>query len=125
MAFDMLIAPSNPYISIWPILAVRGLRDAVEQTPSPVVGVSPLIGGKAVKGPADRMMRRIAGGTSPPHVARCYPGLLDTLVIDEADAAGVKGLEAAGVRPHVTRTLMTDRRAARRLAEQVLEAAGT
>jgi LPPG:FO 2-phospho-L-lactate transferase len=119
------IAPSNPYISIWPILAVRGVRDAVERTSRPVVGVSPLVGGKAVKGPADRMLRWLAGGTSPSHVAGCYSGLLDTLVIDEADAAGAQGLEAAGVRPHVTRTLMTDRRAARRLAEHVLEAAGT
>jgi LPPG:FO 2-phospho-L-lactate transferase len=120
----VVIAPSNPYISIWPILAVRGLREALEQTSRPVVGVSPLVGGKAVKGPAGRMLRRLAGGTTPLHVARCYPGLLDTLVIDEADEAGAKGLEAAGVQPHVTRTLMTDRRAGRRLAEQVLEAAG-
>ena len=121
----VVIAPSNPYISIWPILAVRGLRDAVEGTSRPVVGVSPLVGGKAVKGPAGRMLRRLAGGTSPLHVARCYPGLLDALVIDEADAAGAKGLAEAGVRAHVTTTLMTDRRAARRLAEQVLEAADT
>jgi LPPG:FO 2-phospho-L-lactate transferase len=120
----VVIAPSNPYISIWPILAVRGLRDAVERTPRPVVGVSPLVGGKAVKGPAGRMLRRLAGGTSPSHVAHCYRGLLDLLVIDEADAAGAKGLEDVGVRAHVTKTLMTDRRAARRLAEQVLEAAG-
>ncbi|MGE5273858.1 MAG: 2-phospho-L-lactate transferase [Verrucomicrobiota bacterium] len=121
----VLIAPSNPYISIWPILAVRGIRDAVRRTSRPVVGVSPLIGGKAVKGPADRMLRRLAGGTSPAHVARCYTGLLDALVIDEADAAGARGVEKAGVRPQVTRTLMRDRRAARRLAGAALEAAGT
>jgi LPPG:FO 2-phospho-L-lactate transferase len=120
----VVIAPSNPYISIWPILAVRDVRDAVRRTSSPVVGVSPLIGGKAVKGPADRMLRRLAGGTSPAHVAGCYPGLLDALVIDEADSAGAKSVEAAGVRPYVTRTLMRDRRAARRLAAATLEAAG-
>jgi LPPG:FO 2-phospho-L-lactate transferase len=119
----VVIAPSNPYISVWPILAVRGISEAVRGTSRPVVGVSPLIGGKAVKGPADRMLRRLAGGTSPAHVAGCYPGLLDALVVDEADRAGVKGVEAAGIRPHVTRTLMRDRRAARRLAEGVLEAA--
>jgi LPPG:FO 2-phospho-L-lactate transferase len=118
----VVIAPSNPYISIWPILAVRGIGDAVRRTEQPVVGVSPLIGGKAVKGPADRMLRRLAGGTSPVHVAACYPGL-DALVIDEADAAGAKAVEAAGIRAHVTRTRMGDRRAARRLAEVVLEAA--
>jgi LPPG:FO 2-phospho-L-lactate transferase len=120
----VVVAPSNPYISIWPILAVRGIGDAVRLTSKPVVGVSPLIGGKAVKGPADRMLRRIAGGTTPAHVVRCYPDLLDAIVIDEADASGAKAVEAAGVRPHVTRTLMHDRRAARRLAEAVLEVAG-
>jgi LPPG:FO 2-phospho-L-lactate transferase len=119
----VVIAPSNPYISVWPILAVRGISEAVRGTSRPVVGVSPLIGGKAVKGPADRMLRRLAGGTSPAHVAACYPGLLDALVVDEADRAGVKGVEDAGIRPHVARTLMRDRRAARRLAEAVLEAA--
>jgi LPPG:FO 2-phospho-L-lactate transferase len=119
----VVIAPSNPYISVWPILAVRGISEAVSGTSRPVVGVSPLIGGKAVKGPADRMLRRLAGGTSPAHVAACYPGLLDALIVDEADRAGVKGVEAAGIRPHVARTLMRDRRAARQLAEAVLEAA--
>jgi LPPG:FO 2-phospho-L-lactate transferase len=119
----VVIAPSNPYISIRPILAVRGIEEAVRRRTGPVVGVSPIVGGKAVKGPADRMLRRLAGGTSPAHVAGCYAGLLDALVIDEADAAGAKGLERLGVRPHVTRTLMRDRRASRLLAQAVLEAA--
>jgi LPPG:FO 2-phospho-L-lactate transferase len=119
----VVIAPSNPYISIWPILAVTAIRDSLERRRGPVVAVSPVIGGKAVKGPADRMLARLAGGASPAHVAGCYPGLLDALVLDEADAADAEGLEAAGVRPHVTDTLMTDRAAARRLAEATLEAA--
>jgi LPPG:FO 2-phospho-L-lactate transferase len=119
----VVIAPSNPYISIWPILAVQELRVALQRKRAPVVGVSPLIGGKAVKGPAGTMLARIAGGTTPAHVAGCYTGLLDALVIDEADAAGADALEAAGVRPHVTRTLMKDRPAAGQLAEAVLEAA--
>ncbi len=119
----LVIAPSNPYISVWPILAVQAILTAVRRARAPVVGVSPVIGGKAVKGPADAMLERLAGGTSPAHVAGCYRGLLDALVIDEADAAGAEGLEALRVRPHVTRTLMRDRRAARRLAEAVLDAA--
>jgi LPPG:FO 2-phospho-L-lactate transferase len=119
----VVIAPSNPYISIWPILAVQAIRETLQRTRTPVVGVSPLIGGKSVKGPADAMLERLAGGTSPAHVARCYPRLLAALVIDEADAPGAEALEAAGVRPHVTRTLMKDRRSRRRLAEAVLEAA--
>jgi len=119
----VVIAPSNPYISIWPILAVSAIRTTVQDARAPVVGVSPVIGGRAVKGPADAMLEHLAGGTSPVHVASCYPGLLDALVIDRADAAGADALEAAGVRPHVTRTLMKDRRAGRALAEAVLEAA--
>jgi LPPG:FO 2-phospho-L-lactate transferase len=118
----VVIAPSNPFISIRPILAVEKILTALEGMSTPVVGVSPLIGGRAVKGPADAMLDRLAGGTTPAHVARCYPGLLDVLVIDEADAGGAKELEALGVRPRVTRTLMRDRRAARALAEVVLEA---
>jgi LPPG:FO 2-phospho-L-lactate transferase len=119
----VVIAPSNPYISIWPILAVQAIRVTVQRRRTPVVAVSPVIGGKAVKGPADAMLERLAGGTSPAHVAHCYPGLLDALVIDQADAAGAEGLEAVHVRPHVTRTLMKDRRTTRLLAEAVLEAA--
>ena len=120
----IVLAPSNPYISIWPILAVEPIRAAVEGSAAPRIAVSPLIDGKAVKGPAGAMLDRLAGGTSPAHVAGCYPGLIDVLVVDEADAGGIEALAATGVRPHVTRTLMTDRRAARLLAETVLGAAG-
>ena len=114
----ILIAPSNPYVSIWPILAVPGIRAALEARRVPSIAVSPLIGGRAVKGPADRMLARMAGGTTPEHVAGCYAGLIDALVVDESDAAG-----ALSVRPVVTRTLMTDLAASRRLAETALEAA--
>jgi len=82
------------------------------------VAVSPLIGGRAVKGPADRMLHRLAGGTSPRHVARCYEGLIDALVVDKADADDLDGL--GDVRPIVTRTLMSDADARRRLAEAAL-----
>jgi LPPG:FO 2-phospho-L-lactate transferase len=115
----LVVAPSNPHVSIWPILAVRGLRAAVEERRVPCVAVSPLIGGKAVKGPADRMLARLAGGTTPAHVAGRYEGLIDALVVDEADADDLDGLS---VRPIVTRTLMTDADARRRLAETVLGA---
>jgi LPPG:FO 2-phospho-L-lactate transferase len=119
----VVIAPSNPYLSIWPILAVGAIHATVQRKRTPVVGISPVIGGKAVKGPVDVMLERLAGGTSPAHVARCYPGLLDALVIDEADAAGAVALESARIRPHITRTLMTDARTSQLLAEAVLEAA--
>jgi LPPG:FO 2-phospho-L-lactate transferase len=120
----ILIAPSNPYVSIGPILAVGEIRRALAERRAPAVGVSPLIGGRAVKGPADRMLRRLAGGTAPAHVASCYPGLLNALVIDEADAAGAEDLAEAGVRPVVTRTLMSDEAARARLVDAALGAAG-
>jgi LPPG:FO 2-phospho-L-lactate transferase len=116
----LLIAPSNPYVSIAPILAVRAIREALERRRVPCVAVSPLIGGRAVKGPADRMLARLAGGTAPRHLAACYPGLIDAVVVDEADAHALDGLGA--VRPIVARTLMADADARRRLAEAVLEA---
>jgi LPPG:FO 2-phospho-L-lactate transferase len=113
----ILIAPSNPYVSIGPILAVRAIREAIERRTVPCIAVSPLIGGRAVKGPADRMLARLAGGTTPAHVAACYEGLIDVLVVDRADAA----VDLPGaVRPVVTDTLMTDLDASRRLAEAAL-----
>ena len=114
----IVIAPSNPYVSIGPILAVPAIRAALERRRVPAVAVSPLVGGRAVKGPADRMLARMAGGTTPEHVAGCYAGLIDALVVDESDPAG-----PLAVRRVVARTLMTDRAASRRLAEAVLEAA--
>jgi len=114
----LLVAPSNPYVSIHPILAVGAVRDALLRRRVPCVAVSPLIGGRAVKGPADRMLLGLAGGTSPRHVAGCYAGLIDAIVVDEADADDLDGL--GDVRPIVTRTLMSDAGARRRLAEAAL-----
>jgi LPPG:FO 2-phospho-L-lactate transferase len=114
----IVIAPSNPYVSIWPILAVPAIRAALAGRRVPAVAVSPLVGGRAVKGPADRMLARMAGGTTPAHVAGCYEGLIDALVVDESDPTG-----ELAVRAVVTRTLMTDLDASRRLAETVLGAA--
>ena len=116
----LLIAPSNPYVSIGPILTVAAIRDALAARRVPAVAVSPLIGGRAVRGPADRMLARLAGGTSPGHVAAQYPSLIDALVVDEEDAHDLDGL--GGVQPIVTRTLMTDPAARRRLAEAALGA---
>src|SRR5436305_3143354 len=82
----ILVAPSNPYVSIGPILAVAEIRAALEERTLACVAVSPLVGGRAVKGPADRMLRRLAGGTTPAHVASRYAGLIDALVLDVADA---------------------------------------
>jgi LPPG:FO 2-phospho-L-lactate transferase len=117
----ILIAPSNPYVSIGPILAVAEIRTVLEQRSAPCVAVSPLVGGRAVKGPADRMLQRLAGGTTPAHVASFYAGLIDALVVDVADAPTELPNE---IRPVVTHTLMTDLDAARQLAAAALDAAG-
>jgi LPPG:FO 2-phospho-L-lactate transferase len=114
----ILVAPSNPFVSIAPILAVSEIRQALERRRVRCVAVSPLIGGRAVKGPADRMLSRMAGGTAPANVAACYEGLIDALVIDDADAPAEAPVELV-----VTRTLMTDAAAAERLAKVVLSAA--
>ena len=116
-AETIVIAPSNPYVSVHPILAVDAIRAALASRQVPCIAVSPIVGGRAVKGPADRMLRRMAGGTTPEHVAACYAGLIDALVVDEADGPG------SGIRTVVTRTLMTDPAAARALAETTLRAA--
>ena len=114
----IVIAPSNPYVSIHPILAVAEIRAALAARRVRCVGVSPLIGGRAVKGPLDRMLLRMAGGTTPTHVTQCYKGLIDALVIDPADAPAT-----ADVPLIVTDILIPDREAARRLAVATLEAA--
>ena len=114
----LLLAPSNPYVSIGPIIAVRAFREALSARRVPCVAVSPLIGGRAVKGPADRMLARLAGGTSPRHVASCYRGLIDAIVVDEADLHDLDGL--GDVRPLVAATLMIDAESRRRLAEVAL-----
>jgi LPPG:FO 2-phospho-L-lactate transferase len=114
----ILLAPSNPYLSIGPILAVDGIREAIERRRVRCVAVSPLVGGAAISGPAGRMLTRMAGGTTPADVAGCYEGLIDCLVIDERDAS-----ESAGIQVVVTDTVMSDRETERRLAGVVLEAA--
>ena len=114
----IVIAPSNPYVSIGPILAVRRISRALEQRQVRSIAVSPLIAGKAVKGPADRMLSRMSGGTTPAHVADCYETQIDALVVDHADMPAEAQVELVP-----TETLMRDREAARRLAVVVLEAA--
>jgi LPPG:FO 2-phospho-L-lactate transferase len=114
------IAPSNPFVSIGPILAVAEIRAAVERRRERVVAVSPLIGGRAVKGPAAAMFESLAGGTSAAQVTDCYKGLVGALVLDEADADDADEVAERGVRPLVTRTLMSDRDARQALIETVL-----
>jgi len=114
------IAPSNPFVSIGPILAVAEIRAALERQRDHVVAVSPLIGGRAVKGPADAKFSSLAGGTSAAQVTDCYKGMIDAHEIDEADEADAAAVSERGVRPLVTRTLMSEPAARRALTETVL-----
>lgn len=112
----VVIGPSNPPLSIWPILAIDGYRQALVEHPS-VVAVSPLIGGKTVKGPADRVLEELGLGTGNTAVARAYEGLIDRLVIDTSDADDAR--EIQDVEVVVADTLITDPAEAWRLAVEV------
>lgn len=117
------IAPSNPIVSLGPILAVPGVRDALRETPAKVVAVSPIIAGKTIKGPADRMMASLGVTPTAVGVAETYRDFLDVLVIDEEDRALAPAVEATGVRPVVAQTIMRGPDEKRALAEVVLAAA--
>ncbi len=113
----LLVAPSNPPLSIWPILAVPGIKEAVSAHRH-TVAVSPLIGGKAVKGPADRVLRSLGLPPGNAGVASAYEGLIDRLVIDVSDIADAESL--SGLDVQVADTAIADRNAARRLATAIL-----
>jgi len=102
----IVICPSNPYLSIDPILAVRGMRDWIAGQRVPVLAVSPIVGGAAVKGPAGKIMAELGVPVTAAAVARHYGGLVDALVIDEADAGLKDEIEAAGVAASVAPTIM-------------------
>lgn len=123
-AAAVVIAPSNPIVSIDPVLAVRGVRDAVAAARERTVAVSPIVGGAALKGPADRLMRELGGESSVVGVARWCAPFASTLVVDEADAELADAVRAEGVRCVVTRTVMSDPEVAAGLARTCLAAVG-
>jgi LPPG:FO 2-phospho-L-lactate transferase len=116
----VVVAPSNPIVSIDPVLAVPGVRAAIEARRDDAVAVSPIIAGAALKGPADRLLRDLGHEASVVGVARLYAPLVATLVIDDADADLVGAVEAEGVRCVVAPTIMHGPDEARALAEVVL-----
>jgi LPPG:FO 2-phospho-L-lactate transferase len=119
----VLVAPSNPIVSIGPILAVPGVRAALRQTAAPVVAVSPIIGGETVKGPAAKMLRTLGHDPSAAAIARLFQDFVDVLVLDEVDAALAPQVEALGVRAIVTDTIMRGRYEKAALARVCLAAA--
>lgn len=118
----VVIAPSNPIVSIGPVLAVPGVRDAVVARRASTVAISPIVGGAALKGPADRMLRELGHDPSVAGVAWLYRELAGTLVVDEVDAGAAAAVEAEGLRCVVTPTVMTDPTVAAALARTVLDA---
>jgi LPPG:FO 2-phospho-L-lactate transferase len=118
----IIVCPSNPIVSIGPVLAVPGVEDALRARRGDVVAVSPIVAGAALKGPADRLMLELGAEPSVVGVARLYASWAGTLVIDEADADRAHAVEAEGVRCVVAQTVMSSAERAAGLARAVLDA---
>ncbi len=123
-ASSIVVCPSNPVVSIGPVLAVPGVREALAARRARVVAVSPIVAGAALKGPADRLLAELGSEASVVGVARLYAPWVGTLVVDVADAAQAAAVEAEGVRCVVTPTVMSTPERAEDLARAVVDAAG-
>jgi LPPG:FO 2-phospho-L-lactate transferase len=119
-AATVVIAPSNPIVSIGPILSIAGVRNALAERRANVVAVSPIIAGAALKGPADRMLAELGHEPSVVGIARLYADLAATLVVDSADSELAGAVEAEGVRCIVAETVMSSPAIAAALAETVV-----
>lgn len=122
-ARTVIICPSNPIISIGPILQVKGVRDALKETNASVIAISPLVGGLPLKGPADRLMRGLGLEVSSTQIARLYSDFVDTMVIDNQDSDERSDLDDLGLNTLVTDTVMSTSDKAAKLASSVLELA--
>jgi LPPG:FO 2-phospho-L-lactate transferase len=118
----VILCPSNPFISIGPILAVPGIRDGLCRTRAPVVAISPIVGGRALKGPAARMMKSMGHVASAAAVAKLYRDFLDVFVLDREDAGLAPAVEAMTIRTLVTNTIMSGVAQRKALARAVLRA---
>jgi LPPG:FO 2-phospho-L-lactate transferase len=116
----VVLCPSNPVVSIGPILAVPGMREALASSSVPKIAVSPIVGGRALKGPADRMLASLGHEVSAVGVSRMYEGLVSGMVIDGVDDGERLGIEALGMRVLVTAAIMRDEQDRVRLAREVL-----
>ncbi|MBI1885008.1 MAG: 2-phospho-L-lactate transferase [Chloroflexi bacterium] len=120
----VVVAPSNPLVSVGPILAVPGIREALSETAARVAAVSPIVGGGVIKGPADRMLREMGHEASAAQVGRLYRDFLDVLIIDQADADLRPDIEASGLEVVVTDTIMRDMEKKAALARAALSPLG-
>jgi LPPG:FO 2-phospho-L-lactate transferase len=117
----IVLCPSNPVVSVGPILALPGMTEALASSSAPKVAVSPIIGGRALKGPADRMLASLGHEVSATGVARMYAGLVDGMVVDRTDEEERARIEALGMRVLVTQSVMSDAEDRARLALETLE----
>jgi LPPG:FO 2-phospho-L-lactate transferase len=117
----VIIAPSNPIVSVRPVLSTPGMGEALGKSAAPVVAVSPIVGGAALKGPAARMLATLGHEVSALGVARLYAGIVDGFVIDEVDRNLASAIAALDMRVLVTGTVMTDEGDRERLAREVLD----
>lgn len=115
-----VICPSNPYVSVAPIMGIPAVAEFFDAREVPVVAVSPIVGGRAIKGPAAKMMAELGAETSALGIARHYGGRIDGLVIDEVDAALAPDIEALGTAVHVVPTVMRSEEDSRNLARETL-----
>ncbi len=122
-ATTIVVCPSNPIVSVGPILAVPGIRHALAASEAVKIAASPIVGGKALKGPADRMLASLGHESSVLGIARMYQDLIDILVIDEIDGDQADAIRALGVDVVVTQTVMGGREDRERLAGETLAAA--
>jgi LPPG:FO 2-phospho-L-lactate transferase len=122
-AETVVIAPSNPLVSIQPIRALPGIDEALSRRRESVVAISPIVGGRALKGPADRLLRELGHEPTVAGVARIYAPIASMLVIDPVDAELADAVAAAGMRPVIVPSVMSTRDAAAALAAATLAAA--
>ncbi len=120
----IILAPSNPIVSIGSILAIPGIHDVLHEASGMIVAVSPIVGGAPIKGPADKLMSGLGIEVSAVGVARCYRDFLDVMVIDHQDAHLANQIEDLGIPTITTNTIMKDNASKAALARTVLEAAG-
>ncbi|HJU29554.1 MAG TPA: 2-phospho-L-lactate transferase [Candidatus Binataceae bacterium] len=118
----VIIAPSNPFVSIGPIIGLAGMRETLRAVRARVVAISPIVGGKPIKGPADKMMRGLGHEVSPLGVARLYRDFLGIFILDQTDRRYIGAIEAMGIRAVAADTIMTTPAKAARLADVVLGA---
>ena len=121
----VVLCPSNPFLSIDPVLSISGMRELLAAVRAPVVAVSPIVAGQAIKGPTAKMMQEMGLPLTAHSIAAHYADILDGLVIDTADAAQAAEVEALGIRAHCCPTVMRTEEGRCRLADEILAFAAT